>query len=529
MKKIIKELYYVNRKKEIYFCKSCNKGNGYKLTKNTEELNLSNLNLPILYPEKITIFDKTVHFVINEQDYYLCSKNYFYEITESIYLRKGKKFYENLLDINPIWTVDTIKEYLESIKFYNIVGNVLEFSNYLNDLNYKKNIYLDILPSDNHNENNSFKAKTKLASNDKSMLIKKLNECKNTISELENISGECETKVKSSVRLLPQKSTREKINKKKIVSKLDDIIENIKKILVDLNEVITQLIDGEKEENYYNESLDNFIKLLNDYSSKNFSGPNFFRGVGDCIYKEIPGVLRGNRLKNEDAAYREFKLKFTKELHNLNLIETLTEMQHYELPTRLLDITSNPLVGLYMACNKIYTGDPFQVRYGEVIIYFPRKNDVLYFDSDKVQMLSALPLLSEKEKDELLYSNIPSETPPSLVKLLDFLKRMNLGFENRIEKGDLKKTFIVKVGMINDRILAQSGAFIISGLGDENLVEKSFLSTRNYELGFPRIIIKNKKKIYDELLSLDISDSKMFPDMDHTANYIKETILDGEN
>ena len=63
----------------------------------------------------------------------------------------------------------------------------------------------------------------------------------------------------------------------------------------------------------------------------------------------------------------------------------LVRMQHYDLPTRLLDITTNPLIALYFACADGVDYD------GEVIIFQLPLARVRYFDSDTVSCLSTSP------------------------------------------------------------------------------------------------------------------------------------------
>ena len=70
-------------------------------------------------------------------------------------------------------------------------------------------------------------------------------------------------------------------------------------------------------------------------------------------------------------------------------------MQHYGSPTRLLDITANPLVGLYFACESHFEID------GKVSIFGIRSDEVAYETSDRVQMLSHLQELSREEQEQL--------------------------------------------------------------------------------------------------------------------------------
>ncbi|MDP2899286.1 MAG: FRG domain-containing protein, partial [bacterium] len=86
--------------------------------------------------------------------------------------------------------------------------------------------------------------------------------------------------------------------------------------------------------------------------------PLWFRGCGKSDYKLLPALYRHpTRTKIADIARLEGELitRFRQRsipFHNRALADdwdTLFFMQHYGVPTRLLDWTENPFVGLYFA------------------------------------------------------------------------------------------------------------------------------------------------------------------------------------
>lgn len=112
-------------------------------------------------------------------------------------------------------------------------------------------------------------------------------------------------------------------------------------------------------------SLEQYIKKINGscFNKKRLFPETidnvWFRGESDIYPNVIPSLFRGDFDINhngisvrDESNLIEKVFQFTPELfsHCNNAIERLVTMQHYTLPTRLLDVTKNPLVALFFAC-----------------------------------------------------------------------------------------------------------------------------------------------------------------------------------
>lgn len=209
------------------------------------------------------------------------------------------------------------------------------------------------------------------------------------------------------------------------------------------------------------------LQAANEGSNERF----FFRGQSNKNWDVRPCLFRENNLTIESDIISEACARAPFEFGGRSAFERLTKLQHYGLPTRMLDVTLNPLVALYFACAKCEDKENYDKNYKE--------SDTIDVDSDH-------PFDNEYDVDGAVYYRRAyghkhnSDDIDLLARIaeMDFngdivLHQLveKLGLRSQIKQAEdfeelakvMQNAYFVISTFNNERLIRQSGAFLLSG------------------------------------------------------------------
>lgn len=272
-------------------------------------------------------------------------------------------------------------------------------------------------------------------------------------------------------------------------------------------------------------NISEYIEVINqsisEIKKKNDISKIWFRGEPSSKIKTplTPKIFRTEDYESAKAVEQHYRAEFKREaitklkgkLIDINDWNLYFIMQHYGVPTRLLDWTESALISLYFSINsKEYTTDDKVVwvlnphkwnsevlkkwskgRVKSSAIYFPQtdKKNKMFDEDEKLNL------------DEYLRHYLYQETPN---------KRMNVE--------DVKHPYAIYPYYLDDRMRNQTSCFTIHDQNIHNLSE--------HMVGkdcLRKIIISNEhlKEIKNELKILGITDSLVFPDLEGISKSIQ--------
>lgn len=297
---------------------------------------------------------------------------------------------------------------------------------------------------------------------------------------------------------------------------------------------MTKIITVESIQEFV-EKVTEEVSTSTDRLDSNVSSKTLYRGQANSSWHLCPSLYRAGLFHQERTLISELRRVRPEEFDGLTKFDVLVKMQHYGLPTRLLDMTQNPLIALYFACDVpgLYDQD------GSVFAF--RNMPVFWQDNYSIRLLMSYifdfagPSL---DLDRFLHAALKDPLISTTWKDESQLRDVAIHYLTKVP------IVAVRPSLANLRITQQDGAFLIFGM---NLIKKEsstnsgtkgrlYLTLAPYvadessrqlwhEVVEYRVPAKYKKGIMRALESLGITRSKLFPELQYQAEFVKEFVV----
>ncbi len=255
----------------------------------------------------------------------------------------------------------------------------------------------------------------------------------------------------------------------------------------------------------------------------------YFRGESQSAWDLEPSVMRDDLIALEKEMLDDLLSRRPEEFSGMNsALAQWVLAQHHGLRTRFLDVTKNPLVALFHACEDGPTKD------GRIHIFATPKSLVKSFNSDTVSVITNFAKLSQHDQEALLTKLEcschterigSSEYREAKRRLYQLIRREKPYFDERIDPRDLYRVFVVEPQQSSERIRAQASAFLMSAF--HKRFERNEILEWNgnipvyahYTLVIPA---DAKLNIIRSLELLNVTRETLFPGLDSSAKAVVE-------
>ena len=289
------------------------------------------------------------------------------------------------------------------------------------------------------------------------------------------------------------------------------------------------------------DSVSSFISAIKDLreSPNGTSTELYFRGQEVEFWDIEPSIFRNDMLSIEHKLMQIPLQKIPMEFKGFDsLFDVMTKYQHYRMCTRLLDLTTNPLVALYFAC-KIHGIEEYENEDGSVkqepygVVYYTNNYYPSQSNDKEIKIVTALASydLNKENKIGIVLDKLKTDRVIDEETKVRWLKKEYVSeFINIIQQN-----YMVVPTYTNERLRRQNGVFLLASMFSVNIstnvedgiITKSKNTLRNeFDSNFFYIRGENKEAILKELDLYNINEATLFPELEHQLNYIKYTNAD---
>ena len=216
------------------------------------------------------------------------------------------------------------------------------------------------------------------------------------------------------------------------------------------------------------------------------------------------------------------------------MVERVARMQHYSLPTRFCDVSTNALLSAHFACGggerDIRNRD--NGRDGFIRVMKVAQHKIKSFASDTIQAIAHLPLVDAWKVKPLEFDGLGYLSYEIRNNRPGFYTEKMMPDVGEALRRDIQQVWAFRPMMNSRRISKQDGLFLAFGCRDEKQPLEPTFSPADYEnelapsygikqIGYVQIADNAKKRIREHLRLFGMPGELVYPELSNVCDELK--------